>query len=106
MFYTDIKTGLNLFVECLEFKIVYDDIASTEEPFCVIERDSLKVVMIQNEEFAIKDRPELRLETDNILEVYTHVKNNFPKLLHPNSLEIKEKPWGAKEFALLDDSGV
>ena len=105
VFYSDIKTGLNLFLECLEFKIGYDDLGS-ENPSCVIEKDGLGIFLIQSKEFAEKDRPELRLETTNIEEVYNKVKTSFPGLLHPNAKEISLKPWGAKEFALNDESGV
>lgn len=105
IFYTDIKVGLKLFVECLEFTIGYDDLKS-ENPFCVIEKDGLAAHLIQSKEFAEKDRPEIRLETCNIEEVYNKVKLKYPELLHPNSREIQLKPWRAKEFALKDESDV
>jgi hypothetical protein len=105
VFYADIKDGLKLFVECLGFKVGYDDLKS-ENPFCVVEKDGLGLHLIQSEEFAIKDRPELRLETDDINAVYKKVKENFPELLHPNAKEITVKPWKAREFALRDESGV
>ena len=92
-------------MECLEFKIGYDDLQA-EQPFCVIEKDGLGMHLIQNNEFAAKDRPELRLETNNIQEVFEHVRKTFPEMLHPNSSEISLKPWGAKEFALKDESDV
>jgi hypothetical protein len=105
IFYSDVKVGLKLFVECLEFAIVYNDLNS-EEPFCVIEKDGLGIHLIQNKEFAEKDRPEIRLETNNIEEVYSNVKTKYPDLLHPNSKEVELKPWQSKEFALKDDSDV
>ena len=106
IFYADIKTGLNLFVSCLDFTITYSDLESKEQPFCVIEKDGLKVHLVQSEEFAVKDRPEIRLETANIEEVYTKVKRTHPRLLHPNLNEIILRPWGAKEFGLRDESDV
>jgi hypothetical protein len=48
----------------------------------------------------------LRIEPDDIEEAYNHVKKKNPELLHPNLKEITLRPWGAKEFALLDESGV
>ncbi|MBS1627685.1 MAG: hypothetical protein JSR09_09405 [Bacteroidetes bacterium] len=105
VFYADIKIGLKLFVECLEFTISYDDLNSSN-PFCVIEKDGLGLHLIQNKEFADKDRPEIRLETNNIEEVYNSVTKKFPELLHPNSKNISIKPWRAKEFALKDESDV
>ncbi len=105
IFYSDVKVGLKLFVDCLEFKIEYDDLQA-EEPFCVIEKDGIGIHLIQSKEFAEKDRPEMRLETENIEEVYDKVRTAFPELLHQNSREVSLKPWGAKEFALNDESGV
>ena len=105
IFYSDIKVGINLFVECLEFTIGYDDLKS-EEPSCIAEKDSLAIFIIQSKEFAEKDRPELRLQTNNIGEVFTKVKSKYPELIHPNSNEVVLKPWGAKEFALRDKSDV
>lgn len=105
IFYSDIKVGLNLFVDCLEFTIGYNDLQS-DEPSCIVEKDDLAIFIIQSKEFAEKDRPELRLQTNNIDEVYNKVKSTYSELLHPNSDKISPKPWGAKEFALSDKSGV
>lgn len=105
LFYTDIRVGIRLFVDCLQFRIGYDDLKS-DKPFCVIERDGLAAHLIQSPEFAEKDRPELRLETTNIEEVYERVKSEFPDLLHPNGKEVTLKPWGAREFAIRDESGL
>jgi len=105
IFYIDIKVGLKLFVECLEFTIGYVDLAS-EDPFYVLEKDGLKLHLIQSKEFAEKDRPEIRLETNNIDEVYAQIVASHPELLHPNLKVVSLRPWGAKEFALKDESDV
>lgn len=105
IFYTDIKAGLKLFAECLEFSVEYDDL-NAREPSCIATKDNLSIFIIQSKEFAEKDRPEIRLQTDNIDEVYSKVKTTHPELLHPNGNKVSLKPWGAKEFALSDESGV
>lgn len=105
IFYADIHVGLNLFIDCLEFTIGYNNLES-ENPSCIAEKDGLGVFIIQSKEFAEKDRPELRLQTDSIDDVFSKVKSKYPALLHPNSKIVSLKPWGAKEFALLDQSGV
>ena len=105
VFYTDIKVGLKLFVDCLEFKIVHNDLISAH-PFCAIGKDNLAVHLIQDKEFAEKDRPEIRLVTTNIDEAYIQIKEKFPELLHPNLNKVTLRPWGAKEFALKDESDV
>ena len=106
VFYFDIKVGLELFVNCLGFQIVHDDLNSESQPFCIVKKDSLKVHLFESAEFAAKDRPEFHLETTNIEEVFKAIENSFPNLLHPNGRVITTKPWGSQEFALLDPSGV
>jgi len=105
IFFEDIKDGLNLFVDCLEFGIRYNDLES-ENPCCVVQKDMLSVFLFQNKEFADKDRPEIRLHTDNIEEVYEKISKTHPQFLHPNLNTITLRPWGAKEFALRDKTDV
>jgi predicted HAD superfamily hydrolase len=40
--------------------------------------------------------------TDNIDEVYKKVASSHPHFLHPNLKEVTLRPWGAREFALMD----
>lgn len=101
IFYVDIQSGIKLFVDCLEFTIGHNEI-ETASPFCVVEKDGLRVNLFQNEELANKDNPEFRLVTENIEEVYQNVSLKFPELLHPNLSRITIRPWGAKEFAVMD----
>ena len=64
------------------------------------------VEMVQEQEFAAKDRPEIAIETDDIDAVYEEVSSRRPDMLHPNSNQVSEKPWGAREFAVLDKTHV
>jgi len=59
-------------------------------------------MLFQNKEYAEKFNPLLRLVTNDIDEVYRKVATSYSELLHPNLAEITLRPWGAKEFALLD----
>lgn len=105
IFFEDIKDGLTLFVDCLEFDIGYNDLQS-ESPCCVVQKDALSVFLFQNKEYADKDRPEIRLHTDNINEVYEKVHRTHPQFLHPNLNKITLRPWGAREFALKDSTNI
>lgn len=105
VFYTDIHVGLNLFVDCLEFQIRHDELKS-QNPFCVVEKEDLRMNLFQNKEYAEKDRPEFRLVTTNIEEVYQKIAATHPQLLHPNLSKITLRPWGAREFALHDKENV
>lgn len=101
IFYKDIQSGLKTFVECLQFTLGYSEL-NKPQPFCVVEKDGLRVNLFQNAEYAAKDNPEFRLVTENIEEVYERVSANFPEMLHPNLSRVTLRPWGAKEFAIID----
>ncbi len=105
VFYENIQDGLNLFVDCLEFSIGYDDLKS-ENPCCVVQKDALSIFLFQNKEYANKNRPEMRLHTDNIEEVFAKVSQTHSQFLHPNLNAVTLRPWGAKEFALRDKTDV
>ena len=102
VFYIDIKDSLKLFIDCLQFTIEHDELKS-ENPFCVIERDGLRINLFENKELAKEHNPEFRLVTNNIDEVYKKVSSSHPEFLHPNLSKITLRPWGAKEFALRDN---
>lgn len=105
VFYIDINDGIDLFVNCLDFKISYNDLQSAA-PCCVVEKDNLAFFLHENEEYALKDRPEFRLHTPDINAVYTKVKALHPQYLHPNLNKPTLRPWGATEFALKDATNV
>lgn len=103
VFYSEIRVGLELFVDTLGFTVSFYD---PNPPFYVINRDGLTIILSENDEFAKKDRPEIRIATDDIETLYAEIKAKNPKMLHPNAKTIKTQPWGLKEFALKDDSDV
>ena len=102
IFYENISVGLKTFEDCLEFKIVHDEIRSAQ-PFCVLEKDGLRINLFENAALAKEHNPEFRLVTKNIKEVYEKVSISHPEFLHPNLKVITLRPWGAKEFALMDN---
>lgn len=101
VYYTDIYEGLKLFVDCLQFTIGHQELNSTQ-PFCVLEKEELRINLFQNEQLAKEHRPEFRLVTNNIEEVYRKISSDHPHLLHRNLKQVTLRPWGAKEFAIND----
>lgn len=102
VFYKDIKDGLKLFVDCLEFSIGHSELES-KNPFCVLEKDGLRINLFENKKLAKEHNPEFRLVTDNIEEVYQKISSSHSEFLHPNLSKITLRPWGAKEFAVMDN---
>jgi hypothetical protein len=101
IFYVDINDGLKMFVDCLGFEVGHDE-RNSANPFCVLEKDGLRINLFQDAIHAKEHSPEFRLVTKNIAEVYEKISKSHPEFLHPNLNSITLRPWGAKEFALMD----
>ena len=101
VFYIDITDGLKLFVDCLQFNIEHQDFKAAQ-PYCVLGKDGIRIMLFQDEQLAKEHYPELRIETENIEEVYAKISASHPHLLHPNLNKVTLRPWGAKEFEIAD----
>lgn len=101
IFFDHMSQGLDLFVDGLGFKVLHRDGA-----LAVVERDAAKAYVIESPEYAAKDRPEIALETDDIEALHTEISSKRPELLHPNLPRVTRRPWGAREFSVLDETGV
>ncbi len=101
VFYRDVAVGLDLFEDGLGMSVVHRD-----GDLVVLERDGAKIQLVQNARAARGERPELGLETDDVDAVHADVAGRRPDLLHPNLPTVRLRPWGAREFALLDRTTV
>lgn len=101
IFYDRMEQGLSLFVDGLGFKLMHQDAT-----LAVVVRDGAKAYIVQSPEYAAKDRPELTVDTDDVDAIYREISKRAPHLLHPNGRTVTLKPWGAREFAVLDSTTV
>lgn len=101
IFYDRLEDGLEFFVDGLGFELHYRDAG-----MAVVARDGAKAYIVESPEYAAKDRPELGIDTDDVDAVFKEMSARAPQLLHPNSNRVALKPWGSREFAMLDKTTV
>lgn len=101
VFYADVEVGIDLFVDGIGMQVLHRD-----DDLVVVGRDAAKLYLVEDAEYAAKDRPELAIETDSIETDHADISARRPDLLHPNLRRIKRQPWGPREFALLDSTTV
>ena len=101
VFYEDVAVGLDLFADGIGMDVLHRD-----DTLVVLGKDAVKVYLVQDAEYAAKDRPELAIETDDIDAVHADIAARRPDLLHPNLPEVRRREWGPREFALLDSTTV
>ena len=99
--YKDVQIGVTL-LTALGFETKY-----SEDGFYIMARDGVTIQLVASEEdFYVYDRPEMRIDTDDIEGFYAEVSAKHPEILHPNLKAIKNQPWGLKEFAVHDETSV
>jgi hypothetical protein len=101
VFYADPAVGLDLFVDGIGMEVLHRD-----GDLVVAGRDQVKVYLVTDAELAAGDRPELAIETDDIDAEFADISLRRPDLLHPNLNRVTLRPWGAREFAMLDATTV
>lgn len=101
IFYAQLDEGLAFFVGGLGFELKHRD-----GGFAVIERGGAKAYLVENAEAARLDRPELGIDVDDVDAVFAELSTRAPQWLHPNSRTVTAKPWGSREFAMLDPTTV
>jgi hypothetical protein len=102
VFYVNLSDGLALLVDCLRFTVTHQDLMASQ-PYCVLEKDGIGIMLFQDAQLAREHHPELRLVTDHIEAVYDAISASHPHLLHPNLNQVTLRPWGAREFAIADN---
>lgn len=105
IFYSNLQNGIDLFVNALGFSVAHED-REVDRPVVIVERDHVVIYLIEDADLARENRPEIRIETDDIEGLYHEVKARNKDMLDPDSDTVKLRPWGCKDFALRDASGV
>ncbi len=101
IFYDRLQDGLEFFVDGPGFEVRYHD-----SDMAVIARDNAKAYIVHSPEGAAGDRPELGIDTDDIDGIFEEMSARAAHLLHPNLNTVTLRPWGAREFAMLDKTTV
>ncbi|MEH3033937.1 MAG: hypothetical protein PGN07_07815 [Aeromicrobium erythreum] len=99
--YADLAVGIDLFVDGLGLDVLHED-----DDLVVVGKEGVKLCLARDPDLAAGERPELGVETDDIDGVFADVSARRPDLLHPNLSRPTMRPWGAREFALLDATTV
>ncbi|MCU0552301.1 MAG: VOC family protein [Leptolyngbya sp. Prado105] len=92
------------FYEQLGFKRQWQDSSETPE-LALICRDEIELFLQRDPEPEFAEWTTLRIEVQEIAELYREILNCDRTLIHPNG-ELEKKPWGSTDFTILDCNGV
>jgi hypothetical protein len=86
------------FYQSLNFRVVYQE----EGNYGIVQRDNVEIHFWACSDKYIAENTSCRIQVDKIDFLYTEFQDK--RVVHPNGL-LRKKPWGTKEFSILDRDG-
>lgn len=71
----------------------------------IVERDEIQIFLVQNDDKHLAEGTSLRIQVDSLEQLYEEFLAQGEDIIHPNG-KLETKPWGCKEFGVLDRAGV
>lgn len=97
----DVEEAIVFYRDSLGFELRYRDAEPAQ--FAIVGRDAAQLHLFANQDKHLADWTSLRIEVDGIDALYGRCQEGG--CVHPNGL-LGERPWGTREFSILDPSGV
>ena len=96
---TDVKKAVAYYESKLGFKILFVH----GEEYGGVGRDGVELHFYKCADKKIADNTSCRIDVENVEALYSEFGPSGA--IHPNGL-LETKPWGVKEFSILDEAGV
>ncbi len=71
----------------------------------IVKRDSAEIFLQRNDDQHLAEWTTFRIQVDGIEQLYQECLAHGGQMIHPNG-QLQTKPWGMKEFAIIDVAGV
>jgi uncharacterized glyoxalase superfamily protein PhnB len=99
----DVEKAIAFYEQQLGFTAVYRE----GEPvtMAIVKRDSAQIFLQQNEDKHLAEWTTFRIQVEQIDQLYDEFQVKGGTMIHPNG-KLEAKPWGTKEFAVIDLAGV
>jgi uncharacterized glyoxalase superfamily protein PhnB len=69
-----------------------------------VRRDSVEIILYRHDDRYLADQTSFRVRVEDVARLYADLQANGVAI-HPNGA-LQTKPWGTREFALIDPAGV
>ncbi len=71
----------------------------------IVQRDSVRLFLLKNADKHLAEGTNLRINVAQIEQLYAEFEAKDTETIHANG-KLETKPWGMKEFTILDPAGV
>ncbi|MBE9042108.1 VOC family protein [Oscillatoriales cyanobacterium LEGE 11467] len=97
------KKAIEFYQNKLGFTITHQEGNPIE--MAIIERDGASIFLVENDDRNLAEGTSLRIEVEGVEELYAEFQAKGEDIVHPKG-KLETKPWGSKEFSVLDLAGV
>jgi uncharacterized glyoxalase superfamily protein PhnB len=99
----DIEKSIAFYEQQLGFTTIYTEGNPIE--IAIIRRDAAEIILQRNDDRNLAEWTTFRIQVENIEQLYQELLARGGEMIHPNG-KLESKPWGMKEFTVLDVAGV
>jgi catechol 2,3-dioxygenase-like lactoylglutathione lyase family enzyme len=99
----DIEKAIAFYEQQLGFTVVHQE--GNPIKMAIVKRDSAEIFLLKNDDKHLAEGTSLRIQVKGIEQLYKEFQAKNPEIIHLNG-QLETKPWGMKEFVVLDPAGV
>ncbi|MBW4513544.1 MAG: VOC family protein [Scytonematopsis contorta HA4267-MV1] len=99
----DVEISVAFYEQKLGFTAIHKE--GNPVRMAIVKRDTAEIFLVQNDYQQLAESISFRILVDNIEQLYQEISAKSEQVIHPNG-KLANKPWGVKEFVILDPVGV
>ena len=99
----DLEKTVVFYEQKLGFKRIHQE--GNPIYMAIVQRDNVQIFLLKKEDKQVAEEMSLRISVNNIEQFYEELQAKEEKIIHPEG-SLETKPWGVKEFIVIDPMGV
>lgn len=99
----DVEKAIAFYEKELGFTTIHKE--GTPIRMAIVKRDLAEIFLVKNDYKQLAENISIRIQVDGIEQLYEEFQAKTSGMRHPNN-QLETKPWGMKEFVVIDPAGV
>lgn len=99
----DLEKSIEFYEQKLGFTTIYKE--GNPSRMAIVKRDKAEIFLVKSDYHDLAKEISLRLQVTGIEQLYKELESKGSEIIHSDG-KLETKPWGPKEFTVIDLSGV
>lgn len=100
---SDLEKAIAFYEQQLGFTTIHKE--GDPIRMAIVKRDSAEIFLVKNDYKHLAEETAFRIQVAHIEQLYEEFQAKGGGMIHPNG-KLETKPWGMKEFEVIDPAGV